>query len=331
MVIYILIAAAAFAAISFILFMVLRPKHQNKQQADTMLEALANAAHCQKLVLRNALDNELHDLPKLPNLRWLRLMGEDLHEIPESISQLTHLETLRVEQSGLYLLPESLPQLPQLQEIHLLDNTVLQHFGNFWAQMSALRQLSLSNNGTDLPIPDEIYTLKALEYLNLSNNRLKFIDERIGNLSALKTLILSANFIEKLPDSLSQLHQLKHLDLSGAQITQIDALCGLSGLRHLSLFLCANITETSLHRTLPQLINLESLNLQGSKLQQLPPDLIQITPLQTINLSLLHDLDWHQALSILRKMPSLHTIEAIMLPSDTAQMIRTALPHVKLK
>ena len=75
---------------------------------------------------------------------------------------------------------------------------------------SESKTLVLSNlNLTE--IPKEVYGLKNLTYLDLSQNKLSEIPDEIKELELLEFLILRNNDFKKFPDSLYTLQRIKHL------------------------------------------------------------------------------------------------------------------------
>ena len=62
-------------------------------------------------------------------------------------------------------------------------------------------------------IPDEIYKLKKLTTLNISNNRLSHVSERISELKNLRTLNLRNNRLADLSDKIANMNSLKALQL----------------------------------------------------------------------------------------------------------------------
>lgn len=62
-------------------------------------------------------------------------------------------------------------------------------------------------------IPEEVYTLRNLLYLDLSHNKLSEIPDEIKELKSLEILILRDNDFKKFPDSLYKLQRIRHLSL----------------------------------------------------------------------------------------------------------------------
>ena len=118
----------------------------------------------------------------------LNFSGHELHEVPDSIGDLSELESLILDCNYLRDIPKSLGFLTSLKVLNLSTNY--------------LRVL-----------PGSLGSLKELLELDLSYNKLFELPESLGNLSQLQDLDLSGNELKDLPGSLGNLTQLKHLNL----------------------------------------------------------------------------------------------------------------------
>ena len=161
-------------------------------------------------------------------------------------------------------------------------------------------------------IPTYIYYLKDLEFLDMSNNRLTYIEDNFcWNLSGLKTLNLSGNFIKHIPRSirymrhlqelslakneisnvpneLMYLKYLKKLDISWNKIQLIDPhifnnLCFLEEL-YCNNNLITNIENVNNYRVFDSVANLKILDLSHNQLQDFLV-LSQLPKLEKLNIS----------------------------------------------
>ncbi|GMJ03248.1 receptor like protein 7 [Hibiscus trionum] len=181
----------------------------------------------------------------LTMLRSLHLDGVRIsargNEWCKGLSPLTNLEVLSLSNCNLSgPIEDSLQNLKNLSVIHLDGNNLSAVVPEFLARLSNLTFLRLSSCGLHGPFPSEIFQVRALHSLDISDNeklhgslpefnhvgslrnlvlsRTKFsgsLPESIGNLVNLTKLDLSyCNFTGAIPSSISDLHRLVYLDLS---------------------------------------------------------------------------------------------------------------------
>lgn len=120
-------------------------------------------------------------------------------------------------------------------------------------------ELDLSNQGLT-QVPDSVFTLSLLQYLDLGNydttspplsafrdsgpnrdsmNQIRTISSKIANLTKLKTLRVCCNDLQSLPDEISQLKKLETLDISFNQSlvlkNEIEKLSRMQWLKYLNI------------------------------------------------------------------------------------------------
>lgn len=81
----------------------------------------------------------------------------------------------------------------------------------FWLRLTAL----YLNRNEISRVPDELFELKHLVWLDLQSNELESVPERIGGMRQLRQLNIAHNRLRDLPCSIANLTQLHSLDLSG--------------------------------------------------------------------------------------------------------------------
>ncbi len=133
------------------------------------------------------------------SLTWLRLHGNQLSTLPESLGELSSLTSLDLDDNQLSTLPESLGELSSLITLHLHGN-----------QLSTL--------------PESLGQLSSLRLLRLGSNQLSTLPESLGELSSLTSLDLDDNQLSTLPESLGELSSLTELRLDGNQLDIPDAV-----------------------------------------------------------------------------------------------------------
>ncbi|MBQ6924081.1 MAG: leucine-rich repeat domain-containing protein [Kiritimatiellae bacterium] len=133
----------------------------------------ASIASSRELVYLNLDRNRLASLPDaLPaGLRWLRLNGNGLAALPESIGSLADLRRIYLNDNALEALPASFETLTALEDVALAGNR-LAAFPAVLVSLPHLRNLDLRGNGSITELPPNIGDMKALRTLTLSGCRL---------------------------------------------------------------------------------------------------------------------------------------------------------------
>uniref|UniRef100_A0A0L8G2G3 Disease resistance R13L4/SHOC-2-like LRR domain-containing protein n=1 Tax=Octopus bimaculoides TaxID=37653 RepID=A0A0L8G2G3_OCTBM len=112
-----------------------------------------------------------------------------------------------------------------------------------------------------------IYTLVGLNHLEISMTCLNELGADIGNLSNLTSLILCSNKLTTIPVSVGKLTKLKVLDMSNNEIINIpNEINGLIGLEVLNV----NKNQLEIFPSIAALKNLHKLNISYNRLKCLP-------------------------------------------------------------
>lgn len=154
-------------------------------------------------------------------------------------------------------------------------------------------------------IPPQVFTLKELEVLSLSNNLIESVPDSITRLQNLTTLDLSFNGLTELPDSITRLRNLTTLNFGNNELTELpDSIARLQNLTvlHLSDNLLTELPDpitqlqklifldlsdnilTDLPESVARLQNLEVLRLHGNNLVALPDCVTRLQNLTTLYL-----------------------------------------------
>ncbi|XP_039251163.1 leucine-rich repeat-containing protein 47-like [Styela clava] len=112
----------------------------------------------------------------------------------------------------------------------------------------------------DNVLPEDLYSLTLLNFLEVSECGITSLSKDISSLSALMQLIINGNNLVSLPDEICTLKQLKVLDISYNALEELPDEFG-------------NIR------------NLQTLNLNCNKLSQLPESVKNLSLLSTLNIS----------------------------------------------
>jgi len=114
--------------------------------------------------------------------------------------------------------------------------------------------------------PNEIWSFKNLEFLDLSKNKLDSIPLRIQELKKLKVLKVSRNNISSIPPQLYKLSNLEILVLSDNEMAYVaPEIANLSKLKKLDLW---RTNVSVLPEEMSRLDNLEFLDLRGISLNR---------------------------------------------------------------
>ncbi|GMI64118.1 MDIS1-INTERACTING RECEPTOR LIKE KINASE2 [Hibiscus trionum] len=156
-------------------------------------------------------------------------------------------------------------------------------------ELSALKQLRLSNCDLSGELPPSLGNLTHLEVLEITGNVNinGSIPPQLGKLEKLVTLGVSqCGIVGPIPSALGQLTNLQYLSLSDNRINgSIPPEIGLlSNLVY--LFLANNMLVGSIPNTLYNLTNLEMLGLGSNKLEgNLPPDIENLKNLSVLSIT----------------------------------------------
>lgn len=114
---------------------------------------------------RNRIQAVTNDLPA--SLRWLRLNGNGLTSVPESIGKLKDLRRLYLNDNLIASLPSSIASLEALEDIALANNRI-EAFPEVLVGLPSLRNLDLRGNSRITSLPANIGDMKALRTLTLA-------------------------------------------------------------------------------------------------------------------------------------------------------------------
>ena len=130
------------------------------------------------------------------NILQLRLDGNQLTSLPETVTTLRNLRSLDLSNNHLQSLPDSISALTNLQLLYLSSNQLISP-------------------------PEPIIALTNLQRLDLGSNQLISLPEPISALSNLQRLDLGSNQLINLPVSISSLTNLRALRLTHNQLISL--------------------------------------------------------------------------------------------------------------
>uniref|UniRef100_A0A6V7JN14 Leucine-rich repeat-containing protein 57 n=1 Tax=Bracon brevicornis TaxID=1563983 RepID=A0A6V7JN14_9HYME len=126
-------------------------------------------------------------------LKQLNLNYNKLGTLPETMGNLVKLEILNVSFNLLHHVPESLSQLSNLKQVNLSTNH-LTEFPLMFCGLKHLDMLDLSKNKLTV-VPDGVAGLHVTE-LNLNQNQISVLSEKIAECPRLKILRLEENCLQ---------------------------------------------------------------------------------------------------------------------------------------
>ena len=138
-----------------------------------LTEFPASVSEAKELVYINLDRNRIQTLPEqLPSgLRWLRLNGNGLTSVPETIGKLRDLRRIYLNDNALASLPASFASLEVLEDIALANNR-LEAFPEMLVGLPSLRNLDLRGNANITALPANIGDMKTLKTLTLAGCRI---------------------------------------------------------------------------------------------------------------------------------------------------------------
>ncbi|GAB9464284.1 hypothetical protein Gpo141_00001719 [Globisporangium polare] len=207
-------------------------------------ESLGDLINLKELALDG---NKLVQLPdsihRLENLEVLKVENNQLRALPSSIGSLRRLHTLTAHSNQIPALPASLSQLANLSTLDLHKNSIVT-VGDALVSLKALRFLDLHQNKLEVfpELPEKaaldqvllgFNSLQAISdssimrvrdtitVLDVRDNRLRALPEKIAHLFRIKTLDLTNNDLNELPAGLGYLKDLHHLMVEGNPLRTI--------------------------------------------------------------------------------------------------------------
>ncbi|HAS46108.1 MAG TPA: hypothetical protein DCS93_36845 [Microscillaceae bacterium] len=228
---------------------------------------------------------QMEQLVTLPNLEYLDVSVNynGITRVPKSWGQLQKLKCLKLNNNGLSELPEELCLLPQLQEIYLENNALLTLPEKFSELPLTNQVLDLSNNRL-IHLPQKIGGLKHLKKLNLYGNKLTTLPESIGELTHLESLNVAYNQLERLPAGFANLTKLdRSLSLSTNRLTEFpEVLFSLTQVAELDL---SNNLITHIPAEIEAMRNLHFLKMYNNRVENIHENISKLPELNKLHLS----------------------------------------------
>ena len=124
------------------------------------------------------------------------------------------LETLDMHGNLLRALPQGLAALERLTSLNVSKNGLDNHSLSVISEIKTLRELRVAGNDIKDGINSDLFSLKNLELLDISNNRITNLAIEITELLALRILLISGNRLSSLPMEAIASMSLRELEVS---------------------------------------------------------------------------------------------------------------------
>ncbi|CAI5718491.1 hypothetical protein KXD40_000149 [Peronospora effusa] len=201
-------------------------------------DSIGELVHLEVLRVEN---NQLRTFPstigRLRNLKTLSAHSNQITDLPLSFGLLTGLLTLDMSKNRLVTMGDALPELVSIKYIDLRQNK-LEVFPTLPKNNTCLDQLFLGFNMLR-EIPDDIIlnVMESITVLDVRDNKLQHLSDRIPQLYRLKTLDVTNNDLHDLPAGLGYLKHLDHLLVEGNPLRSIRRAIISSGTEPLKKYL----------------------------------------------------------------------------------------------
>ncbi|KAE8988452.1 hypothetical protein PR003_g23192 [Phytophthora rubi] len=184
--------------------------------------SIGGLSHLEVLRVEN---NQLRTLPstigRLHNLKTLSAHSNLIVELPASFGSLTGLLTLDLKKNSLVTTGNAFVGLASIKFIDLRQNK-LEVFPVLPDNNSSLDQLFLGFNALHEILDDIVLNVKeSLTVLDVRDNKLQRLSDRIPQLYRLKTLDVTNNDLHDLPAGLGYLKYLDHLLVDGNPLRSV--------------------------------------------------------------------------------------------------------------
>ena len=233
--------------------------------------------------------NELSTLPdSIRQLCRLKVLSANVNRIcslPAAIGCMKHLTTLSLEKNRLTHLPDEIGLLRNLKYLTLCDNE-LQSLPLSFGQMNGLTELDLTNNRL-CDLPDGFGSLSRLTTLLAANNRLTGLPLSFASLPSLIRINFSSNKLKSLCSTLQSCSRLQILclDCNPALERLPEWIFSMPNIIKLSIRSCS-LTDSPLPESFGQVSRrLTELDLGANMITRLPASLSSLSELKLLNLN----------------------------------------------
>lgn len=239
-------------------------------------------------------------LEQIAEIEEINCAFSKISYLPDNLGYFKKLRRFELECNGIKKIPASIGRLTHLEYVSFFDcDPAVEYLDPAIGQLQELKELLLGCNAIK-EVPDTLYDCTALEYLDLQNNPITQLSEKIIQLQNLRWMDLGWMELEQLPHNLGHLEQLEALILDGFKNEEeLIKLANLKNLERLSLYDCG-LTELPLFLT--NLKKLKRLDLDGNLIQEIPHSIKNLENLEIMAISSLAE---EEAMKIKKLFPKL--------------------------
>jgi len=217
----------------------------------------------------------------MPTLRRLNLGCCHLFDLPPGLPGLDRLDSLWMHRNYLSALPEDLGDMHDLKQLCAYGNRIAS-VPESVSGLVSLQTLALNDNMIGPLLPETMCAMTSLISLDLSDNQLHYLPNRLGEAFSLRHLWAARNQLQGIPDSLARLSGLESLQLHNNKIESLPSnVAELSSLRTLTL---SKNNLNGIPSSFRLLANLERLTLDHNVgIAPLPENGLFLTQLRGLN------------------------------------------------
>jgi Leucine-rich repeat (LRR) protein len=209
---------------------------------------ISTLASIEELVLEK---NQLTSIPKgvkmLPRLRKLDLWDNEISKINVHSGDLKNLEEIELGNNKMREFPDDLSLIPNLKKVSVYHNLIavvspsikkllrledLDMRGNYinilpleFGELGALKKLDLRENRLSSVTP--LIYLSSLEELDIADNKIEELSDKISMLKNLKKLLVSSNPLKEVPGQISKIQSLKYIGIDGNDSAKLSMYLSL--------------------------------------------------------------------------------------------------------
>lgn len=220
--------------------------------------------------------------------------------LPENLGHFKKLRRFELECNRIKEIPASIGDLKQLEYISFYDcDPAVEYVDPAIGQLQNLKELLLGVNQIK-KLPETLYNCSTLQCLDLSENPISILSEKIQNLQQLEWLDLNFSKLKALPKGLLRLKKLRTLLLDNLSLYEdLELIGAIQSLERLSLY---DWDLKEFPEAILNLKNLRRLDLSGNQITSVPK---AFKELKHLEIAIITSLDHDQAEEIMREMPNL--------------------------